>query len=96
MELRFVALFGRGFDSSRLQQTVMKDRFLRPERVSVFDREFVFRKLSRIGRNQTGKLLACSVDDVQIAVGAIIPPEPNVCAGSLRICGIHLHQRGKC
>ena len=63
------------------------------ERISVFHGEASLAHLRRIGRGDTRKLRARVVDDVQIAVGAIVPPEANVGARSLSVRRVYLDNR---
>src|SRR5215475_2779032 len=50
----------------------------RPPGVCELDDEAVLIILRWILRNQAGKALACGVDDVQVAIGAVIPTQANV------------------
>src|SRR5712691_1516741 len=61
--------------------------------VCELDGEAVLVELRRVHCHQTGEALACGIDDVQIAVGAIIPTQANVGAGALIVGGVHLEQR---
>lgn len=56
-------------------------------------RESIFVILGRVGGNKAGKSLARRVDEEQIAVRTIVPPQANVRARGLRIRRIHLKQR---
>ncbi len=59
-------------------------------RVGVLYGKAIFVELWRISCDQTGELLAQSVDHVQVTVRAIIPSQANVGAGGLCIGGVDL------
>src|SRR6266446_5212417 len=60
--------------------------------ISELDDEAVLVVLGRIFRNQAGKALARSIDNVKIAVGTVIPAQANIGAGCLVVGGVHLNQ----
>src|SRR5438552_3033985 len=57
-------------------------------------REAVLKELCGVGGSKAGETLSCGVDDVQIAVGTVIPAQPHVCASCLGISRIEL-QNGR-
>src|SRR5437588_6148871 len=65
------------------------------ERVGVLDYEPVFVKLGRIGRCQAGEPLPSRVDNVEVAVGPVIPTQAEISAPCLRVGSIDLQNRGK-
>src|SRR2546426_2045949 len=54
--------------------------------------ETVLIELRRVRCNQTRKALACSVDNIQITVGTIVPAQANVCARRLVVGSVHLEE----
>src|SRR2546428_7834473 len=67
----------------------------RSPRVCEFDGETVFVKLSWADSCEAGELLSRSVDHVKIAVGAVVPAQPDVGARSLCVVGVNLKNRRK-
>ena len=65
----------------------------RPPGIREFDGEAVFVELRRVRCDQAGETLTCRVNHVQVAVGTVIPAQPNVGAGGLVVSGVHLEQR---
>src|SRR5215469_16465304 len=63
--------------------------------VCELDDEAVFVVLRRIYRHQAGETLASRVDDIQVAVRAIVPSQANIRARRLRVGGVHLKQGGE-
>lgn len=61
----------------------LSQELLRPEGISVFDGKTVFVKLSWADSGEAGELLTRSVDQVQIAIGTVVPSQPDVGARSL-------------
>src|SRR5215469_6576066 len=68
----------------------------RPPGICVHDDEAVLVILRRILRYQTGKALARGIDDIQVAVRAVIPAQSNIGAGGLIIGSVHLNQGREC
>src|SRR5438093_1480522 len=64
--------------------------------VCELDGEAIFIELWRICGDQTGKTLSGSVDHEQIAIGTVIPAQPNVGTRALIVSSAHLQQRGEC
>src|SRR5437870_7311218 len=60
----------------------------RSPRVCELDGETVFVKLSGADSCQAGELLSRSVDHVKIAIGAVVPAQPDVGARSLCVGGV--------
>lgn len=58
--------------------------------ISELDGEAIFVELWRLGSDRAGKTLARRVDDIEIAVGTIVPSQTNICADSLCVGGVHL------
>src|SRR5205823_9439691 len=67
----------------------------RSPRVCELDGEAIFIELWRICGDQAGKTLAGSVDHEQIAIGTVIPAQPNVGTRALIVSSVHLQQRGE-
>src|SRR6266852_6450947 len=67
----------------------------RSPRVCVLDGETVFVKLSWADSCEAGELLSRSVDHVKIAIGAVVPAQPDVGARSLCVGGVNLKNRRK-
>src|SRR5215470_14175895 len=61
--------------------------------VCELDDEAVLVILRWILRDQACKALVCGVDDVQVAIGAVIPTQANVGTDRLCVGRIHLNQR---
>src|SRR5690348_9697506 len=59
--------------------------------VCVFDGEARFANLRRVCRSQAGELCADVIDDIEIAVGAIVVAQAQIGAHRLIIRRIHLH-----
>jgi hypothetical protein len=66
----------------------LSQELLRPEGISVFDGKTVFVKLSWADSGEAGELLTRSVDQVQIAIGTVVPSQPDVGARSLCVGSI--------
>src|ERR1700687_798166 len=67
----------------------------RPPRICELNGKTVLVKLSWADSGQAGELLTGSVDDVKIAIGTVVPSQPDIGAGSLRVCRINLKNRRK-
>ena len=65
-------------------------------RVRELDGEAVLVELGRVLSDQAGEARARCVNDVQIAIGTVIPAQSKVGAHRLRIGGIHLDHAGEC
>src|SRR5215470_17049980 len=61
--------------------------------VCELDDEAILAILRWILRDQACKALVCGVDDVQVAIGAVIPTQANVGTDRLCVGRIHLNQR---
>src|SRR2546426_10800447 len=65
------------------------------KRVGVLDCETVFSELHWIRHCQARKTRSGRVNDVQVAVRTVIPPQADIRTRPLRICSVHLQQRRK-
>src|SRR5713226_4900981 len=65
------------------------------EGIGVFHGETGFADLRRVGGGDAGELRSDVVDDVEIAVGAIVVAQTKIGAGSLGVGGVHLDQAGE-
>src|SRR5713101_8618431 len=67
----------------------------RSPRICELNGETVFVKLSWADRCEAGELLTRSVDHVEIAIGTVVPPQPDVGAGRLCVGSVNLKNRRK-
>src|SRR5216683_3070602 len=67
----------------------------RSPRVCELDGETVFVKLSWADGCKAGELLSRSVDHIEIAIGAVVPAQPDVGDRSLCVGGVNLKNRRK-
>ena len=67
----------------------------RSEGISVLDDESVLVKLSWADSRKAGELLTRGVDHVKIAIGTVIPSQPDIGARSLRVGSVDLKNRRK-
>src|SRR6266481_7109753 len=70
-------------------------RHSRSERIGPLHGEASLANLRRVGRSDAGELRSNIVDDVEIAVGAIVVAKTEVGAGRLRVGGVHLKDAGE-
>ncbi len=63
----------------------------RRERIRPFYGKARFPDLRGVCRGDAGELGSNVVDDVKVAVGPIVVPQANICAGCLRVRRIHLN-----
>jgi len=64
-------------------------------RVRVFDREAGFTNLRRVCRGDASELGSDVVDDIEIAVSAVVVPQAQIGADCLRIRRVHLKETGE-
>ncbi len=74
-------------DAGRGSQSLRNSR---PPGIRELDGKTVLVKLRWIGCHQASEALTCRVNNVQVTVGTVIPPQADVCAGALIIGGVHL------
>jgi len=67
----------------------------RSEGISVLDDESVLVKLSWADSRKAGELLTRSVDHVKIAIGTVVPSQPDIGARSLCVGSVDLKNRRK-
>src|SRR2546427_8212400 len=67
----------------------------RSPRICVLDGKTVFVELGWADSGEAGELLTCSVDNVKIAIGAVIPSQPDVGTRSLCVGSVDLKNRRK-
>src|SRR5207248_2219741 len=64
-------------------------------RIGELDGETVFVKLSWVDSCEAGELLSRSVDHVEIAIGTVVPSQPDIGARSLCVGSVNLKNRRK-
>src|SRR5450759_1651120 len=67
----------------------------RSPRICVLNGETVFVELSWADSGEAGKFLTRSVDHVKIAIGTVVPSQPDIGASSLCVGSVNLKNRRK-
>src|SRR6266705_5101760 len=67
----------------------------RSPRICELNGETVFVKLSRADSCEAGELLTRSVDHVKIAIGTVVPAQPDIGTRSLCVGSVNLKNRRK-
>jgi len=61
------------------------------EGIGPFHSEAGLTDLRRVRRRNTGELCANVIDDVEVAIRAVVVPQPNIGTHRLRVRGVHLN-----